>query len=221
MKCSSHLHWLLAAWGEGTDRVCAPGIQGARGMGGRPGWGLVRFYKSQCKSRDKYYLLFEERHSRYLLYRGKGPVSLNTSSGSFKEKLDDCSAPSEHADRTRRRSDPDENTFLNHSSFFVFKRLLFFFFYKQTFIRRHCGQTCWCGTVLSLGIFWMKAVCTADVKETRVVSDMLIQSPESEWYERKTPGRARRAAAQTPAHLTHRCTRSPHANVLIILSIAC
>lgn len=36
--------------------------------------GLVRFYKSQCKSRDKYYLLFEERHSRYLLYRGRGPV---------------------------------------------------------------------------------------------------------------------------------------------------
>lgn len=33
--------------------------------------GFIRFYKSQCKSRDKYYLLFEERHSRYLLYRGK------------------------------------------------------------------------------------------------------------------------------------------------------
>lgn len=53
-------------------------------LGGAPGtgtggWedyteGSVRFYKSQCKSRDKYYLLFEERHSRYLLYRGKSPV---------------------------------------------------------------------------------------------------------------------------------------------------
>lgn len=40
--------------------------------------GGVRFYKSQCKSRDKYYLLFEERHSRYLLYRGKGPVLSGT-----------------------------------------------------------------------------------------------------------------------------------------------
>lgn len=55
-------------------------------VGGLSG-GLVRFYKSQCKSRDKYYLLFEERHSRYLLYRGKVQVVWNTSSGSFKEKL--------------------------------------------------------------------------------------------------------------------------------------
>lgn len=46
--------------------------------GGRAGAGLVRFYKSQCKSRDKYYLLFEERHSRYLLYRGRGAVLSGT-----------------------------------------------------------------------------------------------------------------------------------------------
>ena len=57
----------------GRDR---PGGEGVAG-------GLVRFYKSQCKSRDKYYLLFEERHSRYLLYRGKGPVCLGHMFGLF------------------------------------------------------------------------------------------------------------------------------------------
>lgn len=56
----------LGAWWIGNDRRRA-------GTGG-----VVRFYKSQCKSRDKYYLLFEERHSRYLLYRGRGPVLSGT-----------------------------------------------------------------------------------------------------------------------------------------------
>lgn len=63
--------------GTGLDR-------GGSGVGGGQGWGsedwpgkeYLRFYKSQCKSRDKYYLLFEERHSRYLLYRGTGPGGL-------------------------------------------------------------------------------------------------------------------------------------------------
>lgn len=68
-------------------------------VGGLSG-GLVRFYKSQCKSRDKYYLLFEERHSRYLLYRGKGPGCLEHKFGLVQRKtgwvkrLDDYSAPS-------------------------------------------------------------------------------------------------------------------------------
>lgn len=35
------------------------------------------------------------------------------------------------------------------------------------------------------GIFWMKAVCTADVRKLGVVSDMLIQLQESTWYEKK------------------------------------
>lgn len=45
---------------------------------GDGGMGERGFYKSQCKSRDKYYLQFEERHSRYLLYRGKGPAMSGT-----------------------------------------------------------------------------------------------------------------------------------------------
>lgn len=57
----------------------------AGGVGGLSG-GLVRFYKSQCKSRDKYYLLFEERHSRYLLYRGKGPGCLEHKFGLVQSK---------------------------------------------------------------------------------------------------------------------------------------
>lgn len=91
------------------DRVCAPEGGGARWDGTdrrRAGWagglsgGLVRFYKSQCKSRDKYYLLFEERHSRYLLYRGRGPVCLEHKFGLVRRKtcwakrLDDYSARS-------------------------------------------------------------------------------------------------------------------------------
>lgn len=55
------------------------------GTGGEAGGvGLVRFYKSQCKSRDKYYLLFEERHSRYLLYRRERSSLSGTSLGSLK-----------------------------------------------------------------------------------------------------------------------------------------
>lgn len=50
------------------------GGAGGRGRGGR----RRGSYKSQCKSRDKYYLRFEERHSRYLLYRGKGPAMSGT-----------------------------------------------------------------------------------------------------------------------------------------------
>lgn len=50
--------------------------RGGRGSEDWPGKEYLRFYKSQCKSRDKYYLLFEERHSRYLLYRGTGPGGL-------------------------------------------------------------------------------------------------------------------------------------------------
>lgn len=73
---------------------CAPEFGGSSWDGGPEGHteGLVRFYESQCKSRDKYYLLFEERHSRYLLYRGRVQSDWNTSSGSLKENLDDYSA---------------------------------------------------------------------------------------------------------------------------------
>lgn len=65
----------------GRDRPEEGGSAG--GLSG----GFVRFYKSQCKSRDKYYLLFEERHSRYLLYRGKGPVCLEHKFGLFQRNL--------------------------------------------------------------------------------------------------------------------------------------
>ncbi len=74
-------YWQPEVKGPGLcSRV--PGSLVGWDRGERAGWvgglsgGLVRFYKSQCKSRDKYYLLFEERHSRYLLYRGKSPVCL-------------------------------------------------------------------------------------------------------------------------------------------------
>lgn len=102
MKCSFNLHWLLAAWGEGRGVVLqsSGGEPGDQRRGGRGG--LVRFYESQCKSRDKYYLLFEERHSRYLLYRGKGPVCLEHKFRALKENLvvkrpDDALSTSEHS----------------------------------------------------------------------------------------------------------------------------
>lgn len=62
---------MLRSLGELGGTGQTGGGQGRRGR-------VVRFYKSQCKSRDKYYLLFEERHSRYLLYRGKCPVLSGT-----------------------------------------------------------------------------------------------------------------------------------------------
>lgn len=49
--------------------------------------GVVRFYKSQCKSRDKYYLLFEEKALEVpTVQRGRSRFVWNTSSGSFKGK---------------------------------------------------------------------------------------------------------------------------------------
>lgn len=69
------------------DRVTGQTGGGRGGSGGGLSGGLVRFYKSQCKSRDKYYLLFEERHSRYLLYRGRGPVCLEHKLGLIQRKL--------------------------------------------------------------------------------------------------------------------------------------
>lgn len=124
MKCSFNLHWLLAAWGEGTGVVLRrsggnQGTGGGRGQGrGGPGWssgGLVRFYESQCKSRDKYYLLFEERHSRYLLYRGKGPVCLEHKFRALKENLvvkrpDDALSMSEQSNMSKEEEEhPPEN----------------------------------------------------------------------------------------------------------------
>lgn len=72
------LWWIPGgAWWDriGQRRIRCRGGRG-RGSEDWPGKEYLRFYKSQCKSRDKYYLLFEERHSRYLLYRGTGPGGL-------------------------------------------------------------------------------------------------------------------------------------------------
>lgn len=104
MKCSFNLHYWQPEV-KGPSLCSGGGGWGAPGMGSG-GWeGSVRFYKSQCKSRDKYYLLFEERHSRYLLYRGESPVRLEHKFGLFQRKpcgvkrLDDYSAlsMSEHS----------------------------------------------------------------------------------------------------------------------------
>lgn len=59
------LHRLLAACGVGRSFLWGRAIvDRARCQVGSDPGGFVKFYESQCKSRDKYYLLFEERHSK-------------------------------------------------------------------------------------------------------------------------------------------------------------
>lgn len=162
MRCSSHLHWLLAAWGEGTDRVCAPEIQRACGMGAD--W--VRVSKVlQVTVQVKRQILsavWRKALKVPTVQRERSSLSGTQGSGSFKEKLDDCSAlsTSEHAPTDREEEDPPQtrtkrdvfwirSSFLHVQTAFFF---LFFSFLKQTFIRQHCGQTCSCDTFLSFSL---------------------------------------------------------------------
>lgn len=62
------------AWWDGTDGRVA-------------GWEGKEGSTSHSASQEtKYYLLFEERHSRYLLYRGRGPACLEQGWANLKTK---------------------------------------------------------------------------------------------------------------------------------------
>lgn len=202
MKCSFNLHWLLAAWGEGTGFVLRSfreldGTGRIRRADGQVG-GLVRFYKSQCKSRNKYYLLFEERHSRYLLYRGKGPVSLEHMFGLFQSKTwwQLCSIQEWTQANTPTRN-KTHNTWCSHEpgtynischfsvfSFHVRMAELFIrdkWYLSDNTVAKHVERYRDFPLVHFSGIFRVKAVCTADVRK----SEMLIQLQEFTWYEKK------------------------------------
>lgn len=71
--------------------MCAPGVSGSSVEWDRPEeggrGGVVRFYKSQCKSRDKYYLLFEEKALEVpTVQRGKVQVCLEHKLGLVQRK---------------------------------------------------------------------------------------------------------------------------------------
>lgn len=74
------LHRLLAACGVGRSFLWGGAIvDRARCQVGSDPGGFVKFYESQCKSRDKYYLLFEERHSKVPTVQREGSRDLMTS----------------------------------------------------------------------------------------------------------------------------------------------
>lgn len=159
--CSRVFGWSWVGWEDGR-------VEGRKGT-----YGSTSHSASQ---ETKYYLLFEERHSRYLLYRGGG-VQRWANLKTRVKRLDAAWSLNQGRLKRTKESKSSHQPSRTGDAGRLFRSVSS---QQTTFKRRGSRDFLW------FCFLWMKAVCTADVWRLGVYQICCFGFKSPSWYDKDT-----------------------------------